>query len=133
MVWSAEFLEHIKEEYMPNYMSTFKRAKVILVTHSVWGGWHHATIKRSNWWIYKFEQYGFVYMDELTQIARKKCPLLKQDFKYPYHYVNPKDGNRVNSHFHFRGLIFFNKLYYNRLTPFDCKLFRSQKMMFFHW
>lgn len=131
MIWSAEFLEHISEEFMANYMATFKRAKYILVTHSIWGGWHHANIQRSGWWISKFEEYGFDYQDKLTEEARNKCPLLKEDFKYPYHIVNPKDGNRFNSHFRFRGLIFFNKLYYNKLTEFDCYLL--EKYSFNHW
>eukprot|EP01083_Nonionella_stella_P002982 8505_1 len=124
MVWSAEFLEHVKEEYIPNVMATFKAAKRLLVTHSSWGGWHHVNVHHSEWWIYQFETFGFSYQDKITEEAREQCPLLGTDFKdgpNSWHDLHT-DGNRKNSHFHFRGLVLFNKLFMNRLTEYDMKV-----------
>ena len=118
MVWSAEFLEHVAPESMANYMATFKAAKILLVTHSAWGGWHHVNVHESEWWIYQFESYGFSYQSYITEQAREQCPLLGTDFKYSYHDLHT-DGNRKNSHFHFHGLVFFNKLFMNKLTDYD--------------
>merc|ERR1712154_206311 len=126
MVWSAEFLEHVAEQYLPNIMSTFKAAKIIFVTHSAWGGWHHINVHESEWWIYQFETFGFSYQDKITELAREQCPLLGTDFKYSYHDLHT-DGNRKNSHFHFRGLVLFNKLYFSRMTEYDLKMMNLLK------
>jgi len=124
MVWSAEFLEHVDEEYMINYMSTFKKAKFILVTHSIWGGWHHSCVHESPWWIAHFEAFGFQYQTKLTEMARDHCPMVKNRLKYSYHKVTP-EGHRGMSHFHFHGLIFVNRLFLHRLTPFDEAFFQK--------
>ena len=34
MVWSIEFLEHVDTDYIPNYMATYKKARILLVSHS---------------------------------------------------------------------------------------------------
>jgi Methyltransferase domain len=37
-VWSVEFLEHVGVNYHYNYISSFRKAALIFVTSSVWGG-----------------------------------------------------------------------------------------------
>ena len=41
--WSVEFLEHVYEEYQPNYMAVFAKCKYVLCTAAPpgWGGYHH--------------------------------------------------------------------------------------------
>ena len=49
VAWSVEFLEHVGRNYMRNYMPIFKKAALLFVTHSTWGGWHHVeALDRAN-------------------------------------------------------------------------------------
>ncbi|OEU21738.1 hypothetical protein FRACYDRAFT_178829 [Fragilariopsis cylindrus CCMP1102] len=66
-VWSVEFLEHVNVQFHYNYISTFRKAAILLVTSSRWGGWHHVEVHSDDWWIRKYEAYGFKYDDKLTQ------------------------------------------------------------------
>lgn len=66
-VWSVEFLEHVSRQYHFNYISTFRKAALLFVTSSQWGGWHHVEIHPNDWWILKYESYGFRYSPQLTE------------------------------------------------------------------
>jgi SAM-dependent methyltransferase len=68
--WSVEFLEHVSRQYMHNYIQTLRKAAVIFVTSSRWGGWHHVEVHSDEWWIRKFTGYGFVYDGALTETVR---------------------------------------------------------------
>lgn len=70
MVWSVEFLEHVNVQFHYNYISTFRKAAIILCTSSLWGGWHHVEVHDDEWWIRKYQAYGFVYDDKLTKEMR---------------------------------------------------------------
>jgi hypothetical protein len=67
LAWSVEFLEHVEETYLPNFMETFQRAKYILCTGAKPGepGHHHVNCQPAHYWISKFAEYGFVF-DLLT-------------------------------------------------------------------
>eukprot|EP00747_Dinoflagellata_sp_TGD_P212059 gnl/TRDRNA2_/TRDRNA2_85194_c0_seq3.p1 gnl/TRDRNA2_/TRDRNA2_85194_c0~~gnl/TRDRNA2_/TRDRNA2_85194_c0_seq3.p1 ORF type:complete len:350 (+),score=50.63 gnl/TRDRNA2_/TRDRNA2_85194_c0_seq3:74-1123(+) len=71
--WSIEFLEHVGRQYMPNYMETFKKAALIFVSHSLWGGYHHVEVHDQWWWKARMAAQGFIYSDELTQLAHKEA------------------------------------------------------------
>jgi len=45
--WSVEFLEHVYEEYMPNYMHSFLQCKYVIVTYAPpgWTGHHHVNLQ----------------------------------------------------------------------------------------
>jgi Methyltransferase domain len=68
--WSVEFLEHVSRQYHFNYLTLFRKAALIFVSSSSWGGWHHVEIHDDAWWIRKFELYGLRYDDVLTQQVR---------------------------------------------------------------
>lgn len=70
-VWSIEFLEHVSRQYHFNYMQTFRKAALIFVSSSRWGGWHHVEVHPDSWWILKMEAYGFRYSETLTVQSRK--------------------------------------------------------------
>mmetsp|Transcript_2289 Transcript_2289/g.4077 ORF Transcript_2289/g.4077 Transcript_2289/m.4077 type:complete len:246 (-) Transcript_2289:30-767(-) len=38
--WAVEFTEHVGRNYQPNYLTAFRKAALVFVTHSNWGGWH---------------------------------------------------------------------------------------------
>lgn len=68
--WSVEFLEHVSLQYHPNYIATFRKAAILFVTSSRWGGWHHVEVHQDDWWIRKYESYGFRYDDALTKAVK---------------------------------------------------------------
>jgi Methyltransferase domain len=39
-VWSVEFIQHVGRNYQYNYMQSFRKAALIFVSHSQWGGWY---------------------------------------------------------------------------------------------
>mmetsp|Transcript_1057 Transcript_1057/g.1627 ORF Transcript_1057/g.1627 Transcript_1057/m.1627 type:complete len:380 (-) Transcript_1057:233-1372(-) len=69
-VWCVEFIEHVGRNFHQNYIPAFRKAALIFVSHSHWGGWHHVEVHKNPWWIEKFESYGFRYSDHLTNLVR---------------------------------------------------------------
>lgn len=70
-VWAVEFLEHVGVHYHFNYVTIFRKAAIIFVTSSRWGGWHHVEVHQDDWWIQKYQSYGLIYDAALTDIIRK--------------------------------------------------------------
>ncbi len=77
VAWSVEFLEHVEEQYMPNYMDTFKRAKTAVVTYAPpgWNGHHHVNLQEEDYWIAKFKEYGFELNEKKTTFLRNASTL----------------------------------------------------------
>lgn len=77
VVWSVEFLEHVEEEYMPNYMKTFQCAKSAVVTYAPpgWNGHHHVNLQEEDYWVAKFEEYGFILNESKTKELRANSTL----------------------------------------------------------
>jgi hypothetical protein len=69
-VWAVEFLEHVNVQYHFNYITAFRKAALLFVSSSRWGGWHHVEVHQDEWWIRKYESYGFHYDEFLTQKVR---------------------------------------------------------------
>jgi hypothetical protein len=69
-VWCVEFTEHVGRNYQPNYLTAFRSAALIFVTHSNWGGWHHVEVHDDEWWRIRWEAAGLVYSETLTAEAR---------------------------------------------------------------
>lgn len=78
--WAVEFTEHVGRNYQPNYMTAFRKAALVFVTHSNWGGWHHVEVHDDDWWRIRWEAAGFVYSEYLTNAARTQA-LLDQHTK----------------------------------------------------
>lgn len=70
-VWAVEFLEHVNVQYHFNYIAAMRKAALLFVSSSRWGGWHHVEVHQDDWWIRKYELYGFRYDDTLTQQVRE--------------------------------------------------------------
>ena len=81
LAWSVEFLEHVYEKYMDNYMNIFKKAKYVFCTAAPPGkpGHHHVNCRTSEYWIQKFKNIGFTYLDKET-INCKKHSTMKREF-----------------------------------------------------
>ena len=81
LVWSCEFVEHVEEEYLPNFMKDFQLGKFVIMTFAPVGkaGHHHVNCNTQEYWIDKFKQYGFLYdanmtrqIKEVSTMGRKK-------------------------------------------------------------
>lgn len=70
--YSCEFLEHVEEQYIKNFMPAFQRCRVITVTHATPGmrGHHHVNLQEDQYWIDLFSQWGFQYDAEETEHIR---------------------------------------------------------------
>lgn len=88
--WAVEFVEHIEEKYISNFISTFKKCKYIAMTHALpgQGGYHHVNEQDRHYWIKKMYEYGFDLDDGYTQ-----------------HIKDTGDGEYVK-----RTFLFFNNL-----------------------
>lgn len=93
LVWSSEFLEHVEEKYIGNFMPAFSKAKkYVVVTYATpgQGGHHHVNENTEAYWCDRFKDIGFVIDDSLTKIARSLVP------------AEGKEG----SHFRNKGVVF---------------------------
>lgn len=72
LAWCCEFVEHIDEEYIPNFMATLKKSKIAAITHALpgQGGYHHVNEKDDAYWIEQFKRYGFEYDEEASMKYR---------------------------------------------------------------
>tara|TARA_B100001939_G_scaffold346771_2_gene366432 strand:- start:1369 stop:1938 length:570 start_codon:yes stop_codon:yes gene_type:complete len=72
LAWSVEFLEHVEESYMANYMDSYQKCKYVICTHAPLGclGIHHVNCQDEDYWVEKFKSFGFSYDRDLTYDMR---------------------------------------------------------------
>ena len=72
LAWSAEFVEHVDEAYIPNFMPCFRAARFALITHGEPGqpGWHHVNNQPAEYWRGVFAGAGFEFDAGLTAMTR---------------------------------------------------------------
>jgi len=70
--WSVEFVEHVQEEYIPNYAQAIQQCKFLIMSYAPVGatGHHHVNCNTEEYWIDKMSSYGLVYLKELTTEMR---------------------------------------------------------------
>jgi cyclopropane fatty-acyl-phospholipid synthase-like methyltransferase len=83
LVWSCEFVEHVYEEYLPNFMKTFQSGKIICMTYAPpkKKGYHHVNLKSEEYWIDIFQNYGFNFDKSLTLKLRKISSMGREFFR----------------------------------------------------
>ena len=61
LVWSCEFVEHVYEDYMPNYLADFARGTWICMTYAPPGfpGHHHVNCQPTVYWEQHLAERGF--------------------------------------------------------------------------
>ena len=81
--WSVEFLEHVDEEYIPNFMETFKLCKFVVVTHAYpgQGGHHHVNEQEKEYWVRVFKKYGFKHSQKILNKVLNNSTMLKRNRK----------------------------------------------------
>ena len=75
--WSVEFVEHVYEEYIPNYVQSMQKCKNLILTYAPpgWPGHHHVNCQEEKYWIEKMQSYGFVYNKSLTDQLRSQSTM----------------------------------------------------------
>lgn len=79
LCWSCEFVEHVEEQYVDNFMQTMNCADMVVVTHAPPGkvGHHHVNCQHAEYWIDVFKNYNFKFDEELTKKVREMSSQLK--------------------------------------------------------
>jgi SAM-dependent methyltransferase len=100
MAWSCEFVEHVEEQYIPNFFATFACAGCVFMTFAKpgQGGHHHVNEQEQGYWIAQFRQRGFDFDEELTACGR----IIAMADRY---LVSPN----YPSHFIEKGLVFLRR------------------------
>ena len=71
-VWSCEFVEHVDEQYIPNYMPDFALGKYVAMTYNQSKrGHHHVTLKPKDFWIELFKTYDLIFDTKETEKIRE--------------------------------------------------------------
>jgi len=94
--WSCEFVEHVHEEYIPNFAQAFRQCKILMLTYAPPGhtGHHHVNLQPEEYWVDTLCKYGLIYNSGLTRDLRKQSTM-----------GNKKKHQFVKN----RGLIFINE------------------------
>lgn len=83
LAWSSEFLEHIEEKYIDNYMPVFARADIVIVTAAMPGtpGHHHVNCRDLDYWYEVFKNYNMIYDETETNSLKQISDMRKGFFK----------------------------------------------------
>lgn len=79
LVWCVEFVEHVEERFIPNFLETFKCSRTVLLTHAMPGqqGHHHVNLRTPAYWIGCMAGIGYRLDEELTKKTRELAGLNK--------------------------------------------------------
>jgi SAM-dependent methyltransferase len=72
LVWCCEFVEHVEERYVPNFLWSFKLGRLLLMTHAEPGqaGYHHVNCRERDYWVGALAAAGFALDLDFTGRAR---------------------------------------------------------------
>ena len=81
LAWSVEFVEHVEEKYVPNYMKAFSQCKYVIMSFAPKGapGYHHVNCRDNQYWIDVFTENEFRFDHNLTLIMKSKSSM-KRNF-----------------------------------------------------
>lgn len=68
LCWCCEFVEHVREEFRDNFLSSFAFCKYVAMTHAVpgQGGHHHVNCQPREYWVEHMSRFGFEFDEEMT-------------------------------------------------------------------
>jgi SAM-dependent methyltransferase len=103
LVWSCEFVEHVEERFMKNYLRDFRRGRFLAMTFAGPGqpGHHHVNYRPEEYWIRMMYSQGFDYLPEETAELREYA---RRDMEKN----DSESDKRFVYHFMHRGLFFKN-------------------------
>lgn len=84
LVWSCEFVEHVEEQHVDNFLATFACGRLVLMTHAGIGqaGWHHVNCQRPQYWTEKLAGIGYEVDAELTVKCRDLAAMNREPYNH---------------------------------------------------
>jgi len=78
LAWSVEFLEHVEEKYISNYMPCFQACKYVICTAAPpgSGGHHHVNEQTTEYWKIIFSNYGFIFDLDITTKVKEVSKMM---------------------------------------------------------
>lgn len=73
LIWCCEFVEHVEERFMDNYLATFRGARILAMTYGVGRGYHHVNVQDEAYWVSHIQDAGFRLLRRGTAVARRKA------------------------------------------------------------
>jgi SAM-dependent methyltransferase len=72
LAWTVEFVEHIEEQYIRNFVATMDKCKYVIMTHAFPNqpGWHHVNCQTTEYWAHMLNAFGFSVDVEHTNNVR---------------------------------------------------------------
>ncbi len=76
LCWSCEFVEHVSETYVNNFLQDFAKSKYVVMTHATPGqalrdnAHHHVNEQPAEYWIQKMQSIGYKYCTIDTLMLR---------------------------------------------------------------
>lgn len=73
LVYSCEFVEHVEQRYMENFLADFGRARTVCFTHAFEDqpGHHHVNCQAPQYWIAAMQQKGFAWDEKASLESRR--------------------------------------------------------------
>lgn len=86
LAWCCEFVEHVEERYVPNFLATFQCADLVLMTHAFPGqpGHYHVNCQEPDYWKGVMAAIGYEYDHILTYGTRDLARMNESPWN---HYV----------------------------------------------
>jgi len=86
LCWCVEFVEHVEEKFMNNFLNDFKHCKYVAMTHAIPGqpGHHHVNCQNDLYWSGKLEGIGFKLNKEYTESFRPIIKNLIEHKSFPH-------------------------------------------------
>lgn len=77
LCWSVEFVEHVEEQCMKNYLDVFARCRYLVMTHAVPNqpGHHHVNCQTAEYWKDVMNKIGFAFDEKNTEQIRSRSTM----------------------------------------------------------
>jgi cyclopropane fatty-acyl-phospholipid synthase-like methyltransferase len=81
LAWTVEFVEHVEEKYMDNFIHVMKQCKYVIMTHAFPGqpGHHHVNCQHASYWISAMSKRGFVY-DQFNTMGIRNASTMRERY-----------------------------------------------------
>ena len=101
--YTVEFVEHVEEIYIKNWMRPLMACKHVLITHAYPNqeGWHHVSLHLPEYWIDVFTAFGFVVDVDGTNEARNASTMQLNFMRQQgllFHNINNPESYTLDSY-----------------------------------
>ena len=82
LCWCVEFVEHVEEQFIENFIKVFQQCRFLLMTHAIpgQGGHHHVNEQPYYYWVKKMTEAGFIFEPQVTNMIKQHSTMSKPSF-----------------------------------------------------